>query len=118
MKTSTINWDNLRLGLYGVIGSVLAMLGAMNIITEDQATMLGGGISELVGSLFFVLAMANVGKGRKPVVEIPVTPTEAGNFPFISPSSDPGAGTGPLGSLSQPNFGAIQDLIQDLAKRP
>lgn len=91
-----INWNNLRLALYSIVGGIVAALGAWGIIAESQVDSITQATTAVLGALIAILAAANVNKkanaGTAYIDVEPrlVVPSSSGSLPvYNGPSSTP-----------------------------
>ena len=106
MSAKNLNWDGLRAGLYGISAATFGTLGSLELISDVQVSEFTTGASNIIGAIFFLLAILNVSKGK---------PSPAPSTPA---PEDPNIGFIPIENIvpqvQVPNFGAIQDVLRQL----
>lgn len=60
-----IDWGNLRLALYAIVGGIVSALGAMSIIAQEQVDSTTQVATSVLGAVLAIVAAANVHKKKK-----------------------------------------------------
>lgn len=94
-----IDWGNLRLALYAIVGGIVSALGAVSIIAENQVDSITQAVTAVLGAVLAIVAAANVHKKDKETslgtayVNVEprlVAPSSSGSLPvYNGPSSVP-----------------------------